>query len=84
MEKYSNWLVLSHNVPPVFHVSVVESPCVDAVKLPDLKMMLGRPKGIVHFKMKMLLSYTQSQVVSNLYEFLSPAEHKRGYFEECR
>jgi len=25
-----------------------------------------------------------SQVIPNLYEFLSSAEHKRRYFEECR
>jgi len=40
-------------------------------------------KGIVHFKMKMLSSFTHPHVVSNLYEFLSSAEHKI-YFEECR
>ncbi len=38
--------------------------------------------GIVHPKMK-ILSFTNPQVVSNLYEFLSSAEHKRWDFEEC-
>jgi len=33
-------------------------------------------KGIVNF--------TRHQVVSNLFEFLSSAEHKGIYFEECR
>uniref|UniRef100_A0A3P9LCI0 THAP domain-containing protein 1 n=1 Tax=Oryzias latipes TaxID=8090 RepID=A0A3P9LCI0_ORYLA len=37
---------------------------------------------IVHFKIKILSSYTHPQVVSNLYEFLSSAEHKGRYFEE--
>jgi len=31
-----------------------------------------------------LSSFTDHQVVSNLYKFLSSAEHKRRYFEECR
>jgi len=39
-------------------------------------------KGIVHFKLKMMSSFTHPQVVSNLNEFLSSAEHI--YFEECR
>jgi len=34
--------------------------------------------------MKIMLSFTHPQVVSTLYEFLSCAEHKRRYFEECR
>jgi len=33
-------------------------------------------KGIVHPKMK-ILSFSHSQVVSNLCEFISPAEHKQ-------
>ncbi len=39
-------------------------------------------KRIVHPKMKILL-FIHPQVVSNLYEFLSSAKHKRRYFEEC-
>jgi len=39
-------------------------------------------KGILHPKMKMLSSFTQPQVVANLYEFLSFAEHQGRYFEE--
>jgi len=34
--------------------------------------------------MKILSSFTHPQGVVNLYEFLSPAEHKRKYFEEFR
>jgi len=30
-----------------------------------------------------ILSFTHPQVVPNLYEFLSSAEHKRRYFKEC-
>jgi len=33
-------------------------------------------------KMKILSSFTHPQVVANLYEFLSSAEHKGRYFEE--
>jgi len=40
-------------------------------------------KGIVHLKIKILSSFTHPQVVSTLFEFLSSAEHKRRYFEEC-
>jgi len=32
--------------------------------------------------MKLLSSFTHPQVVANLYEFLSSAEHKARYFEE--
>jgi len=39
-------------------------------------------KGILEPKMKILSSFTQPQVVSNLYEFISYAEHKGRYFEE--
>jgi len=39
-------------------------------------------KGILHPKMKILLSFTRPQVVANLYEFFSSAEHKGGYFNE--
>jgi len=39
-------------------------------------------KGLVHPKMKILSSFTHPQVVQNLYVFLSPAEHKSGYFEQ--
>jgi len=38
-------------------------------------------KGILHPKMK-ILSFTHPQVVANLYEFLSSAEHKGRCFEE--
>jgi len=31
-----------------------------------------------------LSSFTDPQVISNLYEFLSSDVHKRRYFEECR
>jgi len=34
--------------------------------------------------MKILSSYTHPQDVLNLYEFLSSAEHKGRYFEECQ
>ncbi len=40
-------------------------------------------KGIVHPKTTIILSFTHPQVVPNLFEFLSFAEHKRRYFEEC-
>jgi len=40
-------------------------------------------KGIVHPRMKIMSSFTQTQVVPNLYEFLSSAEQKMTYFEEC-
>jgi len=38
-------------------------------------------KGMVPTKKK-ILSFTRLQVVSNLYEYLCSAEHKRRYFEE--
>jgi len=38
--------------------------------------------GIVLFKMKILSSFSHTQVVPNLYEFLSSAEHKGRYFVE--
>ncbi len=40
-------------------------------------------KGIVHTKMEILSSFTNPQVVPNLYEYLSSAEHKGRYSEEC-
>jgi len=40
-------------------------------------------KGIVHFKKKKLLLFIHPQVVSNMYTFLSSAEHKIRYSEEC-
>jgi len=39
-------------------------------------------KGILHPKMKILLSFTHPQVVANLYEFIFSAEHKGRYLEE--
>ncbi len=39
--------------------------------------------GIVHPNMKILSLLTHPQVVPNLYAFLSSAEHKRRYLEEC-
>jgi len=33
--------------------------------------------GIVHFKMKIMSSFTHPQIVSNLYECLSSAEHRK-------
>jgi len=38
-------------------------------------------KGYSHPKRK-ILSFTHPQIVANLYEFLSSAEHKGRYFEE--
>jgi len=32
--------------------------------------------------MKMLSSFTHPEVVPNLYEFISSAEHKRRYFKD--
>ncbi len=40
-------------------------------------------KGIVHPKMIIMSSFTQPQVVPNLYECLCSAEHKGRYSEEC-
>ncbi len=40
-------------------------------------------KGIVHLKILIVSSFTHLQVVLDLYECLSSAEHKRLYFEEC-
>ncbi len=40
-------------------------------------------KGIVHPQMKILSSFTHSQVFPNLYECLCSAEHKGRYSEEC-
>jgi len=40
-------------------------------------------KGIVHTKIKILLSFTHPQVVPNLYECLCSAEHRGRYSEEC-
>jgi len=34
--------------------------------------------------MKILSSFTQPQVVSNMYKFLSSAENKRRYFKKCQ
>jgi len=34
--------------------------------------------------MKIVSSFTHPQVISNLYEFLSSAEHEWRYFEECQ
>ncbi len=48
----------------------------------ELNMLPTVIKGIVHPKMFMSL-FTHSHVVPNLYSFLSCAEHKRRYFEEC-
>jgi len=42
----------------------------------------GNVKGILHSKIKILSSFTHTQVVANLYEFLSSAGHKGRYFEE--
>jgi len=39
-------------------------------------------KGIVHPKMAILSSFTHPQVVPNLFEFISSAEHKRRHFKE--
>jgi len=39
-------------------------------------------KGILQPKIKILSSFSHPQVVANLYEFLSSAEHKGRYFEE--
>jgi len=37
----------------------------------------------LEMKTNNMSSFTHPQVVSNLYEFLSSAVHKRRYFEEC-
>ncbi len=39
-------------------------------------------KGIVHPKI-LFQNVVHPHVIPNLYEFLSYAEHKRRYFEEC-
>lgn len=44
----------------------------------QVRKLKGRLKGIVHPK---ILSFTHPQVVLNMFEFLSSAEHMR-YFEE--
>ncbi len=40
-------------------------------------------KAIVHPKMRILSSFTHTQVVPNLYECICSAEHKGRYSEEC-
>jgi len=45
---------------------------------------LSAIKWIVHIKMKILSSFNHPQVVPNLYEFLSSAEHTGTYLEECQ
>ncbi len=40
-------------------------------------------KETVHLEMEILSSFSHHLVLPNLYELLSSAEHKRGYFEEC-
>jgi len=42
----------------------------------------SRFKGVFHFKMKILSSFTHPQVVSNLYEYFFCWTQR--YFEECR
>jgi len=37
-------------------------------------------KGFVHPKIKILSTFSHPQVVPNLYEFLSSAEHKKEEF----
>jgi len=50
---------------------------------PSFKVMFwAQLKELVHPKMKIPSSFTHPQVVPNLYEFLSSAEHKRSTFEE--
>ncbi len=39
--------------------------------------------GTLHPKMKILSPFTHPPLVPNQYEFLSSAEHKSRYFEEC-
>jgi len=41
-------------------------------------------KGIVHPFFYFISSFIHPQVVPNLFEFLSTAEQKRRYFEDCR
>jgi len=41
-------------------------------------------KRLVHAKRMVLSSFTHPQVVPNLYEFFSSAEHKSRYFKDCR
>jgi len=45
----------------------------DIFKCNDFQTWL---KGIVHFKMKILSSFTHPQVVSNLYEFINFTQKK--------
>jgi len=51
---------------------------VNSFKFDVTHTQLGSVKRIFHLKMK-ILSSTHPQVVSNLYEFLYSAEHKRIY-----
>ncbi len=52
--------------------------------LPDFsKSFITWIKGIVHPKMKIMSSFTQTQVVPNLYECVCSAKHKGRYSEEC-
>ncbi len=48
----------------------------------EVIMKLHILKGIVHPKMKIVSSFTLSQVFPNLYECLCSAEHKGRYSEE--
>ncbi len=38
---------------------------------------------LIHWDAPVLSPFTQPEVFPNLYEFLSSAENKRRYFEEC-
>ncbi len=54
------------------------------IDVPLFPMPFAMPfTGIVHPNIYILLSFTHPQVVPNLHECLSSAEHKRRYSEEC-
>jgi len=57
--------------------------CVTTNPVLGCGLLTPTSKGFIFFKIKILSLFTQ--VVSNLYEFLSSSEHKKmwRYFEEC-
>ncbi len=61
----------------------LSASCV-VIDVPLFPMPFAMPfTGIVHPNIYILLSFTHPQVVPNLHECLSSAEHKRRYSEEC-
>jgi len=71
-EEIDNKLDLDNKVDRIFvwFSTTSNAPCQNILK------------GILRPKMKILLSFTHPQVVANLYEFMSSADHKGRYFEE--